>query len=263
MSELARATQGLEIKNLDDLARLAKMFAESGFFKDTRDAAQCGVKILAGREFGFGPFESMAGIHIISGRPALGANLMAAAVKRSGRYRYRVTEMNDEVVSIEFFEDGESCGVSTFTLADAKKAGTQNVQKFPRNMLFARAMSNGVRWFCPDVFNTAVYTPEELGAAVDDEGDVIDVESAPSQPQTAEASPTEPDLPAPKPAATLSKEKAADLHKIFGLAGVKDHLAWAGEVVGRKLESFTELTTQEATQVYTDLKAKTEQGEAA
>jgi hypothetical protein len=42
-------------------------------------------------------------------------------------------------------------------------------------MLFARAMSNGVRWYCPDVTNgNAVYTPEELGAEVDEDGNVID-----------------------------------------------------------------------------------------
>jgi hypothetical protein len=43
-------------------------------------------------------------------------------------------------------------------------------------MLFARAMSNGIRWFCPDVFSGNVtYTPEELGAEVDAEGNVMDI----------------------------------------------------------------------------------------
>jgi len=68
----------------------------------------------------------------------------------------------------------ESIGKSEFTAADAAKAGTQNMGKFPRNMLFARAMSNGVRWYCPDVFSgNSVYTPEELGARTDDEGYII------------------------------------------------------------------------------------------
>jgi hypothetical protein len=55
------------------------------------------------------------------------------------------------------------------------KAGTQNLNKFARNMLFARCISNGIKWFCPDVFSGSVYTPEELGATVNEEGDVIDV----------------------------------------------------------------------------------------
>ena len=28
-------------------------------------------------------------------------------------------------------------------------------------MLFARAISNGVKWYCPDVFGGPVYVPEE------------------------------------------------------------------------------------------------------
>ena len=56
----------------------------------------------------------------------------------------------------------------------AVKAGTKNMDKFPRNMLFARAMSNGQKWYCPDAFNGAtVYTPEELGAETDENGDII------------------------------------------------------------------------------------------
>ena len=87
--------------------------------------------------------------------------------------------MDADACEIEFFErvDGrrESLGVSTFTKQDAAAAKTQNMDKFARNMLFARAMSNGVKWFVPDVFNgNAVYVPEELGAEVDGDGNVID-----------------------------------------------------------------------------------------
>ena len=122
----------------------------------------------------------MVGIHIIKGKPAPGANLMASAVKSNRRYDYRVVEHNAEVCTLAFFENGEKVGESTFTAEDAAKAGTQNMSKFPRNMLFARAISNGVRWFCPDVFGgVTAYTPEELGAPVDGEGEVIDVTPTP------------------------------------------------------------------------------------
>ena len=50
------------------------------------------------------------------------------------------------------------------------------MQKFARNMLFARAISNAARWYCPDLFSgNAVYVPEELGAIVDGDGNVVDV----------------------------------------------------------------------------------------
>ena len=44
--------------------------------------------------------------------------------------------------------------------------------QFPRNMKFARAMSNGVGLHCPDLTaGTPVYTPDELGGEEPD-GDV-------------------------------------------------------------------------------------------
>lgn len=179
-TELMNTNTGI-VRSVDDLARIGKMMAVSGYFQDAREAAQAAVKVQAGMEMGFGPFTSMTGIHIIQGRPSVGANLMASAVKTNPRYDYRVREMTDQACRIEFFEiiggKRESIGVSEFTLADGKKAGTKNLDKFPRNMLFARAMSNGIRWFCPDAFNgNTVYTPEELGADVDEDGNIIDVE---------------------------------------------------------------------------------------
>jgi hypothetical protein len=169
------------IQNYNDLENVAKAMVSSGYFTDSTKISQAIVKIMAGREIGIGPFSSMNGIHIIQGKPAFGANIMAGKVKSSGRYNYRVTEMTDAVCSIEFMEylSGSwiTTGTSSFSIADAKKAGTKNLDKFPRNMLFARAMSNGVRWYCPDVMNgSVVYTPEELGADVDQDGNVINVE---------------------------------------------------------------------------------------
>lgn len=176
----------IQTDEFEIVQRTARMLAISAYFDAKGDSpqaiAQVATKILAGRELGFGPFAAVQGIHIISGKPAVGANLMASAVKGSGRYDYRVKKMADDEVVIEFFAVAagkrESLGESSFTLKDAQAAAVTNNptwKKFPRNMLFARAMSNGVRWYCPDVFSgNAVYVPEELEATVDDNGDVIE-----------------------------------------------------------------------------------------
>jgi len=193
--ELAIQAQGIRLRTVDDVARIARMMAESGYFKDARDAAQAGVKIMAGNGWGIQPFDAMTGIHVIQGKPVIGAGLMAAKVKGSGKYDYRVREMTEKVCTVEFFQGSESLGVSSFTIEEAKAAGTQNLSKFPRNMLFARAISNGVKWFCPDVFSSPVYVPEELGAEVDEQGDVIDVQhrveptSEPTEEPAAEGEP--------------------------------------------------------------------------
>lgn len=170
---------------LDTIQRTAKLLAASGYF-GTSDGitgiAQIAAKILAGRELGFGPFAAVNGIHLIQGKPTVGANLMAAAVRSHPRYDYRVKELTDTVCELEFFDNGKLAGNSRFTSEEALKAELSNGKnsatwkKYPRNMLFARAMSNGVRWFAPDIFSgNATYTPEELGADVDDEGNVIEV----------------------------------------------------------------------------------------
>jgi hypothetical protein len=190
---------------LSETMQLGDLLAQSGFFADSRGAAQAVVKVLAGREIGFGPIASMTGIHVISGRVSISANLMAAAIKRSGRYDYRVREMTAQRCEIEFRERNgdkwEIIGSSEFTAQDARAAGTKNMDKYARNMLFARAMSNGARWYCPDIFGGPVYTPEEMGATVDGEtGEVIDAPAprivteppAPTNGKQAQAQPQDP-----------------------------------------------------------------------
>jgi hypothetical protein len=172
-----------------EVMNIAKVFVESGFFKDAPSIAQAAVKIMAGRELGFGPFASMSGIHVIKGKAEPGANLLANMVKRSGRYDYRVKRIDATACEIEFYEQGRCVGLSTFTIEDARKAETQNIGKFPRNMLFARALSNGVKWYCPDVANgIAVYSQGEL------EG-VAELPSAEPKAVTAVAPPVTPDQP--------------------------------------------------------------------
>jgi hypothetical protein len=177
---------------MDDAERAARAMVASGFFADSKEASQAVVKILAGQELGFGPFASMTGVNIIQNKPVLAANLMAAAVKRQGKYNYRIVELTDINCELAFFENGQEVGRSKFGKPDAEKAGLlqkDNWRKYPRNMYFARALSNGQKWYAPDVFNGAtVYTPDELGAQVDEEGNAV---QEPAQiPAIAELAPT-------------------------------------------------------------------------
>jgi len=182
---------------------LGSVLARSGYFNDAREAAQAVVKVLAGRELGFGPIASMTGFYIVKGHVSMSANLMGAAVKRSGKYDYKVTRLDNDGCSIAFYQGKEQLGESTLTMAEAKTAKMDQEwdketkswkpkftwQNFPRNMLFARAMSNGVKWFCPDVTGGPVYTPEELGEIVDGEtGEVVK-----SAPQRQTEQPAQPD----------------------------------------------------------------------
>lgn len=177
---MTQALANVQYKPTDlSTERLGEVLVKSGFFKDVRDEAQAIVKILYGREVGFGPIASVMGVYIVNGRPSLAAQLIASAVQRSGLYRYRVREWTDKACRIEFFERGESLGESVFTIEDAQRAELVGKggpwKQYPKAMLWARAMSQGARAFTPEVFNGSVYTPDELGATVNAEGDVIDI----------------------------------------------------------------------------------------
>lgn len=173
---------GLVATNVQELEALGKMCAASGFFQDARQAAQAMVKIAAGQELGLAPIQSMTGIHVIKNRVTLSANLMAALLKKAG-YRWKMVQFDDTVCSLVMIDPhGTEVGPSSFSMADAKKAGIatgENWQKYPRNMLFARAISNAARWYAPEVI-TGCYTPEEMGSGIVDDA----VEMAPNDPHS-------------------------------------------------------------------------------
>jgi hypothetical protein len=163
--------------NTTDIMNISKAFYESGMFTDIKSIAQAMVKISAGQEIGIPPFAAMTGIHIIQGKPTIGAGLIASRLKGSGKYDYRVVEASEKVCSIDFYQGNTKIGNSTFTIEDAKKALTKNIDKFPKNMLFARAISNGVKWYCPDIFSGPVYVPEEMQVVTTEEATHIEVDT--------------------------------------------------------------------------------------
>jgi hypothetical protein len=138
------------------------------------DANKAFAIVGLGGDFGLSPGQALSGIDLVQGKPRLQAVTLGGFVKKSPVYDFRVTEHTDEKCSIEFFSVGlstrekESLGTSTFTIAEAKRGGLSggNWTKWPRNMLYARAMSNGVKWFCPDLMG---------GIPVYTEGDSFDV----------------------------------------------------------------------------------------
>lgn len=155
-------------ESLTEPMALGNVFWKSGMFKDIKSQAQAVVKILAGRELGLAPLESMTNIYIVNDKIALQAKIIGSLIKRSSKYDYSVDKLTNEECAITFFtfdQDNKpvEIGKSNFTKADAARAGIVNKdvwKNYPRNMLFARALSNGARWYTSDVF--CGYTAEEL-----------------------------------------------------------------------------------------------------
>lgn len=151
----------------------------SGLLPDGIKKPEAAVAImLKSRELGIGPMYALSHIAIIKGKPTLSANLMTALVKRAG-HRLRVLESTDESCTVEG-ERRDAPGHPervTWTEEDAKRAGLwgQGAWKsYPRALLKARAITALCGTMFADVLSGVIYTPEELGAVVDDEGQVVE-----------------------------------------------------------------------------------------
>lgn len=169
-----------------DPFQLAAVFYKSGLFKDVRDEAQAAVKILYGQELGIPPMQAMLGVYVVDGKPTLAAATLASIIKRSGRYTFRPVQHDATVCTLAFFERvgraWEPLGESSFSMAEAQTAGLAGKatwKQYPKAMLWARALSQGARWYCADVFGGPVYTQEEFGAEVDEDGVVLPPPPAP------------------------------------------------------------------------------------
>ena len=152
--------------SLSESMSLADIFVKSGMFPDIVSQAQAVVKILAGRELGLTPMESMTQLYMVKGRIGMESRLIASKIKKSEKYDYRVDKLDNEECEITFLlRNGEvkEIGKSSFTMKDAAKALLVNKdvwKSYPRNMMFARAMANGARFYCPDI--CSALTVEEL-----------------------------------------------------------------------------------------------------
>jgi cell division septation protein DedD len=194
---------------------VAQVFKASGMFPDIQSEAAACAKIIIGRGLGLSDYDSMTGLHIIKGKAVLAAHLMAASIKRAGKYDYRA-KCSDTECSIVFFGrtmDGkwEQIGTTEFTMDDARRAqlGGDNWRKYPTAMLFARCISAGYKQHCPDALGAApVYVEAHGEMEITD--DAPKTRAALPAPEVVEATTMPQDAPvsveAPKP---VRKRKAA------------------------------------------------------
>ncbi|WP_432194748.1 recombinase RecT [Streptomyces sp. bgisy027] len=152
-----------------------------------------------GRALGLDVVTTITTIHVIKGKPCQSADLMLGRARSAG-HRVRIkSERTRCEVRIMRHDDPDDETVIEWTLDDAVTAGLctlrdgrpysrdqknqpQPWEKFPRAMLRARAIAEGVRIACPEVLHGAIYTPEELGAVVDQEGNPVVVERTDAPP---------------------------------------------------------------------------------
>jgi hypothetical protein len=163
-------------RTLAEAIQVAEIVHRANLFPDVRNPGHALVKILAGAELGFGVIASLVDVHLIEGKPSVGAHLRAAAIRSSGCYDYEVLEHTDAVCAIRFSRrrpDGtwQDIGVERITLEEAHAKNWHVTRKgeakgpwraSPKNMLFARCITNGFRFHCPDLTSGLLgYDPDE------------------------------------------------------------------------------------------------------
>lgn len=152
-----------------------------------------------GRTLGLSTMAAINGVNVIKGKPTASAALISALVRRAGhkmRVGYDGTSMTGwaEIVRIDDPEftfrsewnldravEAELCKVKDGKpFAVDSKGNTLPWKKFYPSMVKARAITEVARDACEEVLFGLHYTPEELGAEVDEDGSVVTVQQAPA-----------------------------------------------------------------------------------
>ena len=180
-------TQAPMITGLEVLEKAADYVVKSRLFGVSTKEQAIALMLLAQAE-GIHPMRAIQEYHIIQGRPALKADAMLARFQRAGG---KVTwhKLSDTEAEATFYHPQGGEVKIRWTIEMAKQAGLfdkqgSNWKKYPRAMLRARVISEGIRTVYPAVI-VGTYTPEEVqdfaepvaSTQVIENGDVIDAET--------------------------------------------------------------------------------------
>ena len=146
----------------NEIESMAIAVSKSGLFGMKTPDQAIALMLLCQAE-GLHPAIAARDYHIIQGRPALKADAMLARFQQAGGKVEWKVYTDAEVSGVFSHPAGGSLEV-TWTLAQAKSigiAGKDNWKNYPRAMLRARCLSEGIRAVYPGCV-VGVYTPEEV-----------------------------------------------------------------------------------------------------
>lgn len=185
------------------LKEIGAMAVRSGLLPSSvKTAEQAVVIALKGREIGIPPMQAFSSIVVVNGKPSMSAELMLAMIYKNVRgavVNFLTTDAVECVIEAQ--RPGGKPTRFVFTIEDAKRADLLKNSvwlKYPAAMLRARCISATARAMFPDALSGIVYVPEELGAEVTEDGEVIEVPPGNSYPSKAQEVPeSKPPTPAP------------------------------------------------------------------
>lgn len=209
-------------QGLDASVRFAQLLADADLLPKQFVGKPANVlyAIEYGRTLGIAPVAAITGIHVIEGKPSASSGLIGGLVRQAG-HKLRVTSDGATKATAQIIraDDPDFVYEATWTLERAVIARLCEIkdgkpwardrngkptawEKYPAAMLKARAITEVARDACEDVLFGLHYTPEELGAIVNQDGEPVEA----SVTQLHRVQPGEPDqwaTPPPQPTVTV------------------------------------------------------------
>jgi hypothetical protein len=259
--------------------------------------------ILAGDEVGLSPMASLRAFDIIDGVAAPRAITHRAVVQSFGHEVWQVEATNTRAVIRGRRAGTNQVQESEWTIERARLrglTGKKNWREQPKSMLIARATSEVCRLIASDAIMGMPYSVEELmddretggdtaappvrtvrrrsrsvtpppGEVTEPQGPPLPGEDTPLTTETEGDAPTIVDADTDdgggvSPVEMITKEQLRKLHTVFTSANVTDRdtrLTTSGLIIGRDVESSTDLTKAEASRLLTWLEDASDRGALA
>jgi hypothetical protein len=155
-------TTAIQSVSVTDIEKMATAVAKSGLF-GVRTPDQAMSLMLIAQAEGLHPAIAARDYHIIQGRPSLKSDALLARFQANGG-KIEWIEYTDQAVAAKVSHQAGGVVEIRWTFQMAERAGlTKNPtwRQYPRQMLRARVISEGVRAVFPGVA-VGVYTSEEV-----------------------------------------------------------------------------------------------------
>ena len=216
--------------------KIINMMKDAGYFdkeiakgKKTIEklVAEANLKMLKGKKLGIDQQTAFEKIYIIDGKSTCMTELMNAIIKRDcpqSIILFKETTKDRCVIVAKRPEDPEYT-TTTYTMEDAVKMGHTKINGYmwanqPEVMIYNRCFTKMARrQFASEIEGLASYTPDELGAIINEEGEVIGMPEVPEikpEPKTKGLSPksvTKADIPKTDPPKKPAPQSIAQAEK--------------------------------------------------
>ena len=242
---------------IGEIQAMATAVAKSGYFPAFGTVDKAFTLMMVAQAEGCHPMQAVQRYDVIQGKPAKKTDAMLADFQRlGGKVTWDI--LTDQECKATFEAPGLGKPVTlswTIAMATAAKlANKDNWKNYPRAMLRARVVSEGIRTAMPGVV-AGLYSPEEVQ-------DFSASASTTNPPPLAAGHVVDAEIVVPPSEPKASPEQIKALCAAMSGIGIKDRedvLAWCEERIGRKIGSRKDLTTPECSNLIDAAKNSTAQ----